>query len=218
MEKNTETEIKLIIAKKDVKALVASPLVAKKTKKGSHKTVKLVNIYFDTRDLLLHQAGIAYRVRQNGKKYEATVKLGRAEAGGLSARQEYNVAVKNAKPNLSVFDESGLQVDFADILGTAQIEKLFTVRVKREIRLLQITKETVVEMAIDQGFISAGGKKETIDEVAGIKGRLSGGPFGLHGKNRGGGSGVHGITKQICPGSGAIGQAGTGRGPSAAGG
>ena len=61
MEKNTETEIKLIIAKKDVKALVASPLVAKKTKKGSHKTVKLVNIYFDTRDLLLHQAGIAYQ-------------------------------------------------------------------------------------------------------------------------------------------------------------
>ena len=165
MEKNTETEIKLIIAKKDVKALVASPLVAKKTKKGSHKTVKLVNIYFDTRDLLLHQAGIAYRVRQNGKKYEATVKLGRAEAGGLSARQEYNVAVKNAKPNLSVFAESGLQVDFADILGTAQIEKLFTVRVKRELRLLQITKETVVEMAIDQGFISAGGQKETIDEV-----------------------------------------------------
>ena len=119
MENNTETEIKLIIAKKDVKALVASPLVAKKTKKGSHKTVKLVNIYFDTRDLLLHQAGIAYRVRQNGKKYEATVKLSRAEAGGLSARQEYNVAVKNAKPNLSVFDESGLQVDFADILGDA---------------------------------------------------------------------------------------------------
>ena len=40
MEKNTETEIKLIIAKKNVKALVASPLVTKKTKKGSHKTVK----------------------------------------------------------------------------------------------------------------------------------------------------------------------------------
>ena len=165
MQNNVETEIKLLIAKKNVKALTASSLVAKKTKKGSHKTVKLVNIYFDTRDLLLRQAGIAYRVRQNGKKFEATVKLGRSEAGGLSARQEYNVAVKNAKPDLSVFNDSGLQVDFDALLGTAQIEKLFTVRVKREIRLLQVTKETVVEMAIDQGFISAGGKKETIDEV-----------------------------------------------------
>ena len=87
MEKNTETEIKLIIAKKDVKALVASPLVAKKTKKGSHKTVKLVNIYFDTRDLLLHQAGIAYRVRQNGKKYEAAgVQRGREECQTKSFR------------------------------------------------------------------------------------------------------------------------------------
>ena len=87
MDKNVETEIKLLIAKKDVKTLVASPLVAKKTTKGSHKTVKLVNTYFDTRDLLLRQAGIAYRVRQNGKKYEATVKLGKTAAGGLSARQ-----------------------------------------------------------------------------------------------------------------------------------
>ena len=165
MEKNVETEIKLLIAKKDVKTLTASSLVAKKTKKGSHKTVKLVNIYFDTRDLLLRQAGIAYRVRQNGKKYEATVKMSRTDAGGLSARQEYNVPVKNAKPDLSVFADSGLQVDFDAILGTAQIEKLFTVRVKRELRLLQVTKETLVEMAIDQGFISAGGKKETIDEV-----------------------------------------------------
>ena len=165
MEKNVETEIKLLISKKDVKALTASSLVAKKTKKGSHKTVKLVNTYFDTRDLLLRQAGIAYRVRQNGKKYEATVKMSRTDAGGLSARQEYSVPVKNAKPNLSVFADSGLQVDFDAILGTAQIEKLFTVRVKRELRLLQVTKETLVEMAIDQGFISAGGKKETIDEV-----------------------------------------------------
>ncbi len=165
MQNNVETEIKLLIAKKNVKTLTASSLVAKKTKKGSHKTVKLVNIYFDTRDLLLGQAGIAYRVRQNGKKFEATVKLGRSGAGGLSARQEYNVAVKNAKPDLSVFKDSGLQVDFDALLGTAQIEKLFTVRVKREIRLLQITKETLVEMAVDQGFISAGGKKETIDEV-----------------------------------------------------
>ena len=165
MEKNTETEIKLLIAKKDVKALVASPLVAKKTKKGSHKTVKLVNTYFDTRDLLLRQAGIAYRVRQSGKKFEATVKMSRNDAGGLSARQEYSVPVKNSKPDLSVFNESGIQVDFDALLGTAQVEKLFTVRVKRELRLLQVTKETLVEMAVDQGFISAGGKKETIDEV-----------------------------------------------------
>ena len=152
MEKNVETEIKLLIAKKDVKALLASPLIAKKIKKGSHKTVKLVNIYYDTRDLLLQQAGIAYRVRQNGKKYEATIKLSQKEAGGLSARQEYNVAVKNAKPDLSVFADAGLEVDFNSLLGPAQIEKLLSVRVKREILLLQVTKETLVEMAIDQGF------------------------------------------------------------------
>ena len=165
MQNNVETEIKLLIAKKHVKTLTASSLVAKKTKKGSHKTVKLVNIYFDTRDLLLQQAGIAYRVRQNGKKYEATVKLGRSEAGGLSARQEYNVAVKNAKPDLSVFNDSGLQVDFDALLGTAQIEKLFTVRVKREIRLLQVTKETVVEMAIGKDCCGSTGVYRVPEQI-----------------------------------------------------
>ncbi len=165
MEKNTETEIKLLIAKKDVKVLLSSPLVAKKTKKGSHKTVKLASLYFDTRDLLLKQAGVAYRIRQNGKKYEATVKFDKSGAGGLTARKEYNVPVKNAKPDLTVFAGQDLRIDLDSILGAAQIEKLFSVRVKRELRLLQVTKETVVEMAIDQGFISAGGKKETINEV-----------------------------------------------------
>lgn len=53
----------------------------------------------------------------------------------------------------------------SDLPEKAAIQKLFSVRVERDLRLLQITKDTLVEMSIDEGYISAGGKKETIYEV-----------------------------------------------------
>ena len=165
MEKNTETEIKLLLSEKDRKTLLSSPLVTGKTQKGSHKTLKLVNAYYDTRDLLLQRSGLAYRIRQTGRKMEATIKVARREAGGLTARSEYNVPAKSWKPDFSGFAGTGLDPDPESLLGTAQAEKLFSVRIKRDVRLLQVTKETLVEMAVDEGFVSAGGKKERIREI-----------------------------------------------------
>lgn len=51
MGNNVETEIKLLVAKKDLKTLLSSDLVVKKVKKGSHKTLKLTNAYYDTEEL-----------------------------------------------------------------------------------------------------------------------------------------------------------------------
>ena len=165
MEKNVETELKLLFGKKELKALLELPLVAKKTAKGSHKSLKLVNAYYDTRDLILRQAGIAYRIRQTGKAFEQTVKMSKRAAGGLTSRGEYTVPVKGWHPALDKFNGSGLPLDLEGLLGGALLEKLFSVRVRRDVRLLQVTKETVVEMAIDEGHILAGKKKDTINEV-----------------------------------------------------
>lgn len=165
MEKNTETEIKLLLSEKDKKVLLTSSLVTGKTKKGSHKVLKLVSAYYDTRDLLLQQAGLAYRIRQTGKRFEAAIKISRAEAGSLTARQEYNVPVKGWKPDFSGFSRAGLEMDITGLLGTAQVEKLFSVRIRRDVRLLRVTKETLVEMAVDEGVLSANGKKERINEI-----------------------------------------------------
>ena len=43
MEKNVETEVKLLVGKKELKELLELPLVAKRVRKGSHETLKLVN-------------------------------------------------------------------------------------------------------------------------------------------------------------------------------
>ena len=88
MEKNVETEVKLLVGKKELKELLELPLVAKRVRKGSHETLKLVNAYYDTKDLLLRQAGIAYRIRQTGNAFEQTVKMSKKAAGGLTSRGE----------------------------------------------------------------------------------------------------------------------------------
>jgi hypothetical protein len=165
MEKNVETEVKLLFGKKELKELLELSMVVKKIRKGSHATLKLVNTYYDTKDLILRQAGIAYRIRQTGKNFEQTIKMSKKAAGGLTSRGEYTVPASGWHPDLSAFAGTGLPVDVEGLLGGARVEKLFSVRVKREIRLLQITPATLVEMAIDQGHVLAGKRKDTINEV-----------------------------------------------------
>ena len=165
MEKNVETEVKLLVGKKELKELLELPLVAKRVRKGSHETLKLVNAYYDTKDLLLRQAGIAYRIRQTGNAFEQTVKMSKKAAGGLTSRGEYTVPAQGWRPDWTAFAGAGLPLDVEGLLGGALVEKLFSVRVKRDVRLLQVTADTVVEMAIDQGCVLAGKRKDTIGEV-----------------------------------------------------
>ncbi len=165
LENNTEIEIKLVLDKKNLKELLDSALVSKNTIKGSKKELKLVSTYYDTPSLYLKQAGIAYRVRKDGKKYEATIKTDKIAAGGFSERCEYNLPLRSAKPIIEGFETLGFQDDLQDILQGETLEKLFTVDVKREVRLLKIRKNTTVELAIDQGEIKGEKYKDKIDEI-----------------------------------------------------
>ena len=165
MDKTVEMEMKLTIARRDLKKLLASELITATMIKGSLAKQELLTTYYDTASYKLTESGMAYRIRRNGKKYEATVKTEQASGGGLSARREFNMPLKKDSPAVSGFTELGLETDLEELLAGEELQKLFTVEVKREIRLLQVTPETVLEMAIDQGKINAGKQKEKIDEV-----------------------------------------------------
>ena len=165
MDKTVEMEMKLTIARRDLKKLLASELITATMIKGSLAKQELLTTYYDTASYKLTESGMAYRIRRNGKKYEATVKTEQASGGGLSARREFNMPLKKDSPTVSGFTELGLETDLEELLAGEELQKLFTVEVKREIRLLQVTPETVLEMAIDQGKINAGKQKEKIDEV-----------------------------------------------------
>ena len=78
-----EIEIKLNIGAEALQKLLASPLVADKIISGSEAVHHLETSYYDTPSFKLMHSGIAYRVRKNGTKYEATIKTEKESHGGV---------------------------------------------------------------------------------------------------------------------------------------
>ena len=164
MAKEVEREIKLLIDEKYRNKLWNMPLIKEALKEDSIKTAKLYSTYYDTKDYKLANTGMAYRIRKNGKSYEATVKTMGQVVGGFSSRNEYTIPLDKKKVVLSGFAQ-----DFDEKLQTLtaddELLKLFDVVINRTACLLQISQETIVEMAVDEGEVKAEGTSEPISEV-----------------------------------------------------
>ena len=165
MDNTTEMEIKLSTSKESLKKLLDSSLLKAAMVPDSLQEKELENYYYDTASYKLFHEGIAYRIRKSDAGYVATIKTDDASQGGFSERKEYNVPVGEAAPTLEGFAELGLELDLKKLLAEEELQVLFKVLVKRQIRLLQITPETLLEMAIDKGNIVAGKSKEKIEEI-----------------------------------------------------
>ena len=162
---NAELEMKLTIDKNSLKKLMGLDLVKSKTIAKSKKTQKLINVYYDTPSYKLTKAGMVYRIRQNGVKYEATIKTETAAYGGFSERNEFTLPVSEPVPPIEAFAQTGLEVDLRELMDGEELQVLFSMEVNRELRLLQVTKKTVIEMANDVGQIVVGAQKLKIVET-----------------------------------------------------
>ena len=162
--KNVEIELKLLLGKRELKKLLASELLKGVLREGSEKKRNLVSSYYDTADFALKKNGIAYRVRDKGDgTFEATVKTDRKSNGGLSERVELNMPLAENVAALEGFGELGLGYELTE-LAPDGVEKLFTVDVVRTTYLLDLDG-AVAELAVDNGKIIAGKRKDDIDEI-----------------------------------------------------
>ena len=152
---SAEIEVKLIIEADALQKLLASPLITEKIVPGSEAVQHLATSYYDTAAYSLMKNGIAYRVRQNGDKFEATIKTEKEAHGAFSSRNEYNVALNSAEPTIDGFKQAGFDADLDEILGGEPLAELFTVSVERKLCLLQITPSTKLELAVDCGQITS---------------------------------------------------------------
>ena len=164
MQKNVEIELKLLLGKRELKKLLASELLKGVLRAGSEKKRNLVSSYYDTADLAFKKNGVAYRVRDKGDgSFEATIKTDRKSSGGLSERVEINIPLAENTAVLEGFGERGLGFELTE-LAPEGVAKLFTVDVVRTTYLLDL-EGAVVELAIDNGKIIAGKRKDDIDEI-----------------------------------------------------
>ncbi len=157
----TEVELKLTLDPKAEARLRRDPALEARVEPGRDAT--LVSIYYDTPGEALAQAGIALRLRREGRRWIQTIKRrAGSESGGLFANEEVECPAPGARLVLE-----GPEPAFAAVVeaaGGAPLGALFETRVKRRTELLRVP-EGLVELAIDRGEIVAGSRTEPILEA-----------------------------------------------------
>jgi inorganic triphosphatase YgiF len=155
-----EIELKLAVPKA-ARAAVRRKLNAY----GSQPPVTMASVYFDTNDRRLASQRAALRVRRVGRGRGApwiqTLKTD-DDPGALSRRGEWETPVTGPRPRLTGLAEWPLQA----LLGhpPARVVPIFRTQFERTARIVQY-QGALIEVALDEGRITAGRRMEPICEI-----------------------------------------------------
>ena len=133
------------------------------------ETVLMEGAYYDTPSRVLKNNNVALRVRCEGAICFATLKWGGSKVvQGLHEHQEVNVPIDTDScliaPSVDIFEESIDGQKMSDLVGDEELELLFVTQVTRRRAKLHY-RSSIVELAIDQGKVSAKGKEALISEM-----------------------------------------------------
>jgi len=163
----TEIELKLLVPAEHLDSLEDAEWL-RALCQGPPVTHRLVSTYFDTADETLLRRGVALRVRRIGRKRVQAVKAAQRDTAGLFQRLEWERPVAGDRPDLDAIRAAGLGdliegVDDAED-GVSGLRPVCATDIKRtELRLADA--DWVVSLALDQGTVSAGGRKESLSEI-----------------------------------------------------
>lgn len=122
--------------------------------------------YFDTDDRRLARAGLALRVRKEGRRWVQTLK---GSGDGIWQRLEHEVP-RQLPPGASPLADPALHAGtppgdaLFEALGDGQLQALYGTDVKRTTRLLR-GADCVVELAFDRGALVAGERRLPLREL-----------------------------------------------------
>ncbi len=153
-----EIELKLKLDPKGARKLATHPLLASLTSQKQ----QLLNTYHDTAELSLREKRIAMRFRKKGQDWLLTVKTADPGSGGLAVRNEWEAAAQPGVFDFSHVDAPALRSQLDQLKG--QLEPVFTTDFQRQLWHVPFG-ESLIELAIDQGQINAGGQTEVICEI-----------------------------------------------------
>ncbi len=162
MTAGLETELKFTLTGDALRALKSAKRQGKAgTARAKHQ--RLVSIYYDTADRRLRAAGLSLRVREQGGRFEQTVKAGGGDAG-LVARPELTVPLRGREPDLAALTDGDLASLVISLVGVRPLEPVFRVDVRRTVREVE-TDDSRIEIALDEGEISAGDRRAEVHEA-----------------------------------------------------
>ncbi|AZS19607.1 MULTISPECIES: inorganic triphosphatase [unclassified Caulobacter] len=146
-----EIELKFLIPPEAAEAILGAL-------DGEGAVRQLDATYYDTADHALRRAGFGLRVRDGEGGRKQTLKS--ASAGGVFSRGEWEETIAGPAPDRGALARTPV----AQILAEAALAPVFTTRVERVIRLVRVG-ETLIEVALDRGELSAGDRHAVVCEL-----------------------------------------------------
>src|SRR5690606_4828891 len=153
-----EIELKLALAPQGMQTLKQSWLSRHNVESQARQ--QLGNIYFDTPELALNQHKVALRLREHNGQYIQTLKTKGQSVGGLHQRGEWEWEV--AEPRL--YPELLVGTAFPQEIQVGELTPLFRTDFERTVVLMR-RGESLIELALDEGWVIAGERKAPILEV-----------------------------------------------------
>ena len=156
----TETELKFQVPAAQRSALQRAVATATAT------TTRLQAVYADTADRRLSAAGLALRLRQEGRHWVQTLK-GRGD--GLMQRLEHELPLpaQAGIPTLDAQRHAGTPVGarlLALLADGTPLQPIYRTDIRRLHRRVRLGG-AVIELAYDRGHILAGSRKARVDEI-----------------------------------------------------
>jgi triphosphatase len=161
---STEIELKLLIDPKDARPLLRHPLITAFTRQ-KFSSQRLLSIYYDTADCLLHKQRIALRLRRVGRHWIQTVKTKGRVVAGLHERPEWECETTKDTFVFHAIADPILRKLFADTHLQHALQPVFVTEFSRTRRMLGLPSGDVVECSLDRGEIRAGEDRLPICEV-----------------------------------------------------
>lgn len=172
----SEVELKFILDEASPKEFWAR-VKASGLAKGSPTTKTLRSIYLDTSEHALKKAGIALRLRRDGRRWVQTVKTRAELHGGLSQVGEVENPAPGGRVCLEAIPDASVRDEVLQCVNGAPLQPVCETVIKRSASELSLADGTRAELAVDVGQILAGGRSADLSEVE-IE-LLEGSPTGL---------------------------------------
>lgn len=160
----TEIELKFLIDESGARKL-RSRIKALPGLEGAPVNRTLRSVYYDTPDEALRRAGIALRMRRDGRSWVQTVKAKAVSHGGLQTAREAEAPAPGGTLNLNLIPDADLRQTVANLTEGAELHPVSETAIKRHLATVRINGTARAELAVDQGEIIAGEARGTLHEL-----------------------------------------------------
>jgi inorganic triphosphatase YgiF len=154
----TEIELKLRLTPQTARRLPLHPLLAGIRPLRQH----LLNTYYDTPGLDLHRRCVALRFRKKGWQWLLTVKSAEPASGGLALRSEWETPAHPGQFDFAHVDN--LELRFFLESAIPALAPVFATDFRRTAWQVPFGN-SVIELALDRGWVESGGRKAPICEI-----------------------------------------------------